>query len=55
MWKSRGFNKASTALLVLLFAAGLLIGGLVTFYISFQEINIMSITSPEEDLKAIMK
>jgi S1-C subfamily serine protease len=42
MWKSRGYSKASAALLVLLFAAGLLVGGLVTYYINFQEINSLS-------------
>jgi S1-C subfamily serine protease len=42
MWKSKGNSKASAALLVLLFAAGLLVGGLVTYYINFQEINSLS-------------
>jgi S1-C subfamily serine protease len=42
MWKSKGYSKASAALLVLLFAAGLLVGGLVTYYINFQEINSLS-------------
>ena len=32
----------STSILALLFAAGLLVGGLVTFYINFQEINKLS-------------
>jgi S1-C subfamily serine protease len=42
MWKSKGYSKASAALLVLLFAAGLLVGGLVTYYINFQEIHSLS-------------
>jgi S1-C subfamily serine protease len=42
MSKSKGYSKASSALLVLLFAAGLLVGGLVTYYINFQEINSLS-------------
>jgi S1-C subfamily serine protease len=42
MWKSKGYSKASAALLVLLFAAGLLVGGLATYYINFQEIHSLS-------------
>ena len=42
MRKSKGYSKASASLLVLLFAAGLLVGGLVTYYINFQEINSLS-------------
>ena len=36
------YNKASASLLALLFAAGLLVGGLVTYYISVQEIKMMN-------------
>jgi S1-C subfamily serine protease len=39
MRKSNVNNKASTSLFALLFAAGLLVGGLVTFYITFQEMT----------------
>jgi S1-C subfamily serine protease len=39
MLKSKGYSKASASLLALLFAAGLLVGGLVTYYINFQEIS----------------
>jgi S1-C subfamily serine protease len=42
MLKSKGYIKASASLLALLFAAGLLVGGLVTYYINFQEINSLS-------------
>src|SRR4030065_2468776 len=42
MVESREYGKSSTSFLVLLFAAGLLVGGLVTFYINFQEINKLS-------------
>jgi S1-C subfamily serine protease len=35
-------NKASTSLFALLFAAGLLVGALVTFYIIYQETNKLS-------------
>jgi S1-C subfamily serine protease len=42
MWKSKGYSKASASLLVLLFAAGLLVGGLVTYYLNFQEIHSLS-------------
>jgi len=42
MLKSKGYSKASASLLALLFAAGLLVGGLVTYYINFQEINSLS-------------
>src|SRR3990170_2205997 len=39
MVESREYGRTTTSFLVLLFAAGLLVGGLVTFYINFQEIN----------------
>ena len=42
MLKSRGHSKASASFFVLLFAAGLLVGGLVSYYINFQEINSLS-------------
>ena len=35
----RGYGNTSTSFFILLFAAGLLVGGLVSFYITFQEIN----------------
>jgi S1-C subfamily serine protease len=37
MRKSNAYNRASTSLFALLFAAGLLVGAIVTFYITFQE------------------
>jgi S1-C subfamily serine protease len=42
MRKSNVYNKASTSLFALLFTAGLLVGALVTFYITFQEMNNLS-------------
>ncbi|MCK5627895.1 trypsin-like peptidase domain-containing protein [Candidatus Bathyarchaeota archaeon] len=33
------YKKTSTTLLVLLFVAGLLVGGIVSFYVTFEEIN----------------
>ena len=39
MHKTNAKNKASTSFFALLFAAGLLIGAIVTFYITFQEVN----------------
>jgi S1-C subfamily serine protease len=36
------YSKASASFLVLLFAAGLLVGGLVSYYINFQEISSLS-------------
>ena len=36
MIASKGFSKASASLLILLFAAGLLVGGLVSFYITYR-------------------
>jgi S1-C subfamily serine protease len=39
MHKSNTYSKASTSLFALLFAAGLLVGALVTFYITFQEMT----------------
>jgi S1-C subfamily serine protease len=39
MRKFNVHNKASTSLFALLFAAGLLVGALVTFYITFQEMT----------------
>ena len=37
MRKANGYSKASASLLVLLFAAGLLVGGLAIFFITFQD------------------
>jgi S1-C subfamily serine protease len=37
MHKANGYSKASASLLVLLFAAGLLVGGLAIFFITFQD------------------
>jgi S1-C subfamily serine protease len=42
MQKFGGYSKASASLLALLFAAGLLVGGLVTYYISFQQVKTMN-------------
>jgi len=42
MHKSNGYIKASASLLALLFAAGLLVGGLLSFYITFQEMTNLS-------------
>jgi len=39
MWEPSINNKASTSLFALLFAAGLLVGAIVTVYITFQEVN----------------
>ncbi|HIJ08565.1 TPA: trypsin-like serine protease [Candidatus Bathyarchaeota archaeon] len=39
MQEHRDSNPSSLSVLALLFAAGLLVGGLVTFYINFQQIN----------------
>jgi S1-C subfamily serine protease len=36
---SKGFSKASASLLILLFAAGLLVGGLMSFYITYSQVN----------------
>lgn len=38
----RSYGHTSTSFFVLLFAAGLLVGGLAVFYINFQEINRLS-------------
>jgi S1-C subfamily serine protease len=38
----RDARKASASALILLFAAGLLVGGFVSFYINFQEINSLN-------------
>jgi len=42
VYKSNGYVKASASLLVLLFAAGLLVGGLLSFFITFQEMTNLS-------------
>jgi S1-C subfamily serine protease len=42
MLKTKGYGKASASLFALLFAAGLLVGGLLSFYINFQEINTLN-------------
>ena len=38
----RNYGRTSTSFLILLFAAGLLLGGLVSFYITFQEVNTLN-------------
>ena len=38
----KGYGHTSTSFFVLLFAAGLLVGGLAAFYITFQEVNQLS-------------
>jgi S1-C subfamily serine protease len=42
MLKSNTYSKASASLFALLFAAGLLVGAIVTFYITFQEMTKLS-------------
>lgn len=42
MHKANSYVKASASLLALLFAAGLLVGGLLSFYITFQEMTNLS-------------
>ncbi|TRO54656.1 trypsin-like serine protease [Candidatus Bathyarchaeota archaeon] len=42
MHKAHAKNKASTSFFALLFAAGLLIGAIATFYITFQEVTEIS-------------
>ena len=42
MHKPNAHNKASASLFALLFTAGLLVGALVTFYITYQETNKLS-------------
>ena len=42
MLKSNTYSKASTSLFALLFTAGLLVGAIVTFYITFQEVTRLS-------------
>ena len=39
MNKPKVYNKASTSLFALFFAAGLLVGGILTFYITLNEVN----------------
>jgi len=42
MRKPNPYSKASASLFALLFAAGLLVGGIVTFYITYQEMTELS-------------
>jgi len=42
MREPNGYSKASASVLALLFAVGILVGGLVTYYISFQEIKTLN-------------
>jgi S1-C subfamily serine protease len=56
MIASKGFSKASASLLILLFAAGLLAGGLVSFYINYEQVNslnsqVANLQSQVSDLK----
>jgi len=39
MLASKGYNKASASILILLFVAGLLVGGLLVFYVSYRQVN----------------
>ncbi len=39
MMEPRGYGHTSTSFFILLFAAGLLVGGFVSFYITFQEVS----------------
>ncbi len=41
MFSSKDYRKASVSLTVLLFVAGLLVGGMVVFFITFNEINAL--------------
>ncbi len=56
MMASKGFSKVSASLLILLFAAGLLAGGLVSFYINYEQVNslnsqVANLQSQVSDLK----
>jgi S1-C subfamily serine protease len=58
MRKSKAWYKASASLFALLFAAGLLVGGLASFYITFQEVTelrneVEVLQSQLSDLKGI--
>ncbi len=55
MYKVDGYVKASTGLLALLFVAGLLVGGLLSVYITFQEISNLSneITSLQSQISGL--
>jgi S1-C subfamily serine protease len=39
MITSKGYSKASASILILLFAAGLLVGGVLSFYITYRQVN----------------
>ena len=56
MIASKGFSKVSASLLILLFAAGLMVGGLVSFYINYEQVNslnsqVANLQSQVSDLK----
>ena len=56
MIASKSFSKASASLLILLFAAGLLAGGLVSFYMNYEQVNslnsqVANLQSQVSDLK----
>ena len=56
MIESKGFSKALASLLILLFAAGLLAGGLVSFYMNYEQVNslnsqVANLQSQVSDLK----
>jgi S1-C subfamily serine protease len=42
MLTSRGYSKASASVFVLLFVAGLLVGGLVMYYFTYQKVNSLN-------------
>lgn len=55
MMASKGFSKASASLLILLFAAGLLVGGLMSFYITYRQVNSLNsqVTNLQSQVSAL--
>jgi S1-C subfamily serine protease len=53
---SRGYSKASASILVLLFVAGLLVGGLLMFFVTYRQVSelnsqVMNLQSQVSDLR----
>jgi S1-C subfamily serine protease len=42
VFTSKDYNKASASILILLFLAGLLVGGLLIFYVSYRQVSVLN-------------
>ena len=60
MLTSKDYSKASASILILLFVAGLLVGGLLIFFVSYQQVSnlngqVSNLQSQVSDLRRLPK